>query len=587
MASGLRCAAAAVAVVALAACSGIPSGGPARVVRRVHAEGEEPVEPGGGVRRLVPQNPRAGSSASDIVRDYLTAETNPDNDYAIARRYLVPAARWDAGARTVVYTGARRHAAADINGDRATVRVTVDAVGTISPAGEYRPRTTPVTLTFRLRDVPGSGWRLSDVPTGLLLSVRDVATSFARSTLYWTDQARRLVPDLVFLRRVDQPAADLVRALLLGPRGWLAPAVRSAIPRGTKLLDASAAGDGVVRLNFSREIRNAPQESLSALVAQVVWTLTEREDVQAVQLLAEEEPLAVPGRPGLRDHRRSDWTDFAPVPPTADRRLFFVRQGVANAFDDAGRLYESVASTPALTSLAVNRGGTWLAGVTRASAGARQSLILVDLTGREATRTAVSADSITAPTWEPGGTLVWAVQTTGEGQQIVTAPVGGGPLGVVPVPASLPLPVTSLRLSPDGARVAIVAGAGKNASLWVARVERPASGGRVLGDPRQVVPSVRGVTAAAFDGARQLLFATYDGKRPALHRVDLDGFALETPIASGLPARPVTALTVSAGVPEGVPADRVVSSGGRLYRRTPGAEWAPLRAGGGAAAFSG
>lgn len=586
MASVGRVVAAGLAAVALTACSGVPSGGPARVVRKVHAEGEEPVEPGGGVRRLVPQNPRAGSSPDDIVRDYLTAETNPDDDYAIARRYLVPLGRWDAAARAVVYTGARRHAAPVVEDDRATVRVTVDPVGTISAAGEYRPRTAPVTLTFRLRDVPGVGWRLSDVPPGLLLAARDVATSYVRSTLYWTDQARRLVPDLVFLRTTDQPVAGLVRALLDGPRGWLAPAVRSAIPRGTELLSLSAVDDGVVRLNFSREIRNAPRESLSALVAQMVWTLTEREEVRAVQLLAEEEPLAVPGRPGLRDHRRADWTDFAPVPPTADRRLFFVRNGAANAFDDAGRLYENVARTPSLVSLAVNREGTWLAGVARA-AGGRQSLILVDLTGGEATRTVLTADRVTAPTWEPGGTLVWAVQTNGEAQQVVTAPVGGGPSGVVSMPASLPSPVVSLRLSPDGARAALVAGAGRDAALWVARVERPASGGRVLGDPRRVVPSLRGVTAAAFDGARQLLFATYDGKRPALHRVDLDGFALETPIASGLPARAVTALTVSAGVAEGVPADRVVSSGGRLYRRTPGAEWAPLRARGGAATFSG
>jgi hypothetical protein len=578
--------AACVAVVALAACSGVPSGGPVRVVRRVHAEGEEPVEPGGGVRRVVPLNPRAGATPDDIVRDYLIAETNPENAYAIARRYLVPSARWDPGARAVVFTGARRHAAPDVDDDRATVRVTVDPVGTISAGGEYRPRTAPLTLTFRLRDVPGSGWRLSEVPPGLLLSVRDVSTSFERSTVYWTDQARRLVPDLVFLRKTDQPIADLVRALLFGPRGWLAPAVRSAIPRGTELLnDPPPLVDGVVRLNFSREIRNAPRESLSALVAQVVWTLTEREEVQAVQLLAEEEPIAVPGRPGLREHRRADWADFAPVPPTVDRRLFFVRDGAANAIDDAGRLDESVARTPPLVSLAVNRDGTWLAGVARRPGG-RQSLILVDLTGREATRTVVTADRITAPTWEPGGKLAWAVQTIGEGQQIVTAPVGGGAAGVVPVPASLPSPVTSLRLSPDGARVAVVAGAGRAPSLWLARVERPASGGRVLGDPRRVVP-LRGVTAVAFDGARQLLFATYDGKRPALHRVDLDGYALEAPIAAGLPARAVSALTVSAGVPEGVPADRVVSSGGRLYRRTPGAEWAPLRAGGGAAAFSG
>ena len=565
----------------LAACSSIPSGGPARVVRRIPPEGPEPPEP--RVERRLAPIPPLDTPPDGIVRNFLIAQGNPADGYAVARNYLAAQGEWNPAARAVVYDE-RRLAAPRVSDERATVSVTLDPVGTISATGEFRPSAAPVRVTFRLRFVTGVGWRIVDAPPGVLIGADDVATAFQRATLYWPDQARRLVPDLVFLPAGEAPVAAAVRALLGGPRGWLAPAVRTGIPKGTELLDPPAVVDNVVTLNFSREVRGAVQDTLGAFgtfVAQLVWTVTERPDVRVVRLLVEGEPLAVPGRPGLRDHRREDWAEYAPVPATADRRLFHVRGGQASALDDAGRRSTIPVGRP-VESLSVNRKGTTLAVVTRPDQG-RQSLVVVDLTGAEPPRTVVTADRITPPTWEPGGDVVWAVQTNGAAQQVVAAPAQGGLFTVVDVAGPLPGPITSLRLSPDGARAAVVAGSGRAAQLWVARVERPASGGRVLGQPLRVAPSVRGVTAVAFDGAAHLLAATADGRRPALYRVDVDGYHLEVLRAAGLPAGPVTALAVSAGSP----ADRVAASAGRLWRRTPGADWAPLPGRGTAPAFAG
>ena len=570
---------AAVVVCAVGAgCTGVPSGGPVRIVRRVPPEELDAPEP--RVRRIAP-NPAPDAPPDDIVRGYLTAQIDPADGYAVARRYLAPQVEWQPNARAVVYVN-RRLGAPVVSGDRATIAVTLDpVVGTIAQTGEFRPRTAPVSVTFRLRRLPDVGWRLAEAPPGLLVGRADVATTFQRATLYWPDQARRLVPSPVFLPTSEQPVASVVRALLAGPRGWVAPAVRTAIPAGTELLAPPEVVDGVATLKFSREIGRASQETLRTLVAQVVWTLTDRADVDVVRLFAENDPLDVPGRPGLRDHRRNDWLDHAPVPATADRRLFFVRDGVPYATDEAGRV-SRLADTPPLASVAVNRGGTTLAAVTRPSGG-RQSLLVYDLTGREPVRTVTTADRITPPTWEPGGDVVWVTQSSDTGQQVVAAPSDGRLFMVVPVPAALPTPVTALRLSPDGARAALVAGAGAGSALWLARVERPASGGRVLGAPIRVAPGVRGVTAAAFDGAAHLLVASRTGERPALHRLELDGFALEQQRDAGLPAGVVTALAVSAGFP----ADRVASTGDRMWRRTPGAEWAALRSRGVSATFAG
>lgn len=567
------------ALVVATGCSGIPSGGPARVVRRVPAKDAEALEP--RVSRVIPK-PAADAGPEDIVFGYLGAQAVPTDDFAAARSRLAPGVEWRPDARAVVYASrdTRVPVISGAGRDRATVAVTFASTGTVSAAGEYRPRSASVPVTFRLRLVPDIGWRLTEAPPGLLVSAADVSAALQRATLYWPDQARRLIPAPVFLPASDRPVAAIVSALLAGPRGWIAPAVRSEIPEGTELLDPAEIVDGVVTLNFSREIRGASQESLRTLVAQVVWTLTERPEVRAVRLLVEDSPLAVPGRADVREHHRADWADHAPVPPTADRRLFFVRNAAAYALDEAGRL-SRVVRTPPLSSLAVNRAGTALAAVTRPSGG-RQSLLLVDLAGKAAPRTVTTASRITPPTWEPGGDVVWAVGATGSDQRIVAARVAGG-VSTVAAPASLPSPVSALRLSPNGARAAVVAGSGRSASLLLLRVERGESGGRALASPLRVLPSARGVTAVAFDGAAQLLVASYTGGRPALYRLDLDGFGLVVQREAGLPGRPVTALTVSTGEP----ADRVASSDDRLWRRTPGADWAAVQGRGRAATFAG
>jgi hypothetical protein len=131
--------------------------------------------------------------------------------------------------------------------------------------------------------------------------------------------------------------------------------------------------------------------------------------------------------------------------------------------------------------------------------------------------------------------------------------------------------------------VAFVAGSGAAATLLLARVERPASGGRVVADPRAVVPGVRGVTAVAFDGPAQLTYAVRGSPRAQLYRVDLDGYNLVRQRDEGLPSAVVDALAASTASPP----DRVASAAGRLWRRAPGADWVALAGRGSAAAYAG
>jgi hypothetical protein len=566
----------AVALLSLTGCAGIPSGGTSKVVRRVLAEGPDlPETP--KFRRAVPANPPDNGAPDDMVRGYLLAQTSSDGDHAIARKYLAPGVGWNAAGVTVYQSPSIGRPV--VRGATATVVATFRRVGSIEPNGEFRPPLTPSsTVTFTLRRV-AAGWRLAAAPAGVLLSRDDLVSTFQRVTLYHLSAARRLVPRPVFLRASDQPLASVMRALLAGPGGWLGPAVRTAIPQGTELLDAPTLVDGVATLNFSREVRRAPQETLASLVAQVVWTLTEPGlNVGSVRLLAEGEPLVVPGHGAVRESVRTDWDDYAPVPATDDLRLFFVRNGAAWALDEAGRM-SRLPPTPPLSSVSVNRPGTWLAAVTRPSGG-RQSLLVGTLDGSVAPHAVLSAERITAASWEPGGDVVWVATTSARSVQVSAVTVASGAVApVAAAPGGTPL---VLRLSPDGARcLLVVAGAGGGVASWVARVERSASGARRLAEQRALAPSVTSVTAAAFEGAGQVLLAgVADGVR-GLYRVDADGWNRTPAIGShGLPGSPVTAVTASTASPP----ERIASAAGRLWRRSPGADWAPVPGTGPAAA---
>lgn len=568
-------------LLSVTACAGVPSSSPVRTVRRVPAEAPD-VPEGRSFRRRLPPNPPAGASPVAIVNGFLLAQLSYDADHAIARKYLAPGVTWNAAAPVTVYATSPRFGTPAVRGGSATVTAAFDVLGTISAEGDFRPPVRPVgPTTFRLRRVAGE-WRLATAPVGVLLSREELGDVFQRVTLYFPNAARRLVPYPAFLRTSDQPAASVVRALLAGPRGWIAPAVRSAIPDGTELLDPPTVVDGVVTLNFSREIRRAPQETLGALVAQLVWTLTEPTlAVDAVRIQAEGDVLAVPGRGELREHRRSDWVEYDPLAPPGDARLFFVRDGVPYGVDGTG-LATRVAAVGGVESFAVNRSGSHLAAVV--ADGTRRALVIAETSGATPPRRVLVADRLTAPTWEAGADAVWTAATNGDVTQVVAVPVAGA---VAAVEASLPAgTVEALRLSPDGSRAALlVARPGRtDAGLWMLRVQRPPTGGRVVTDGRPVAPRVSAITAVTFDGAAQLVVAGVHGGVRTLVRLEVDGFSLGSLRIQGLPpGGTVTALASWTSTPP----DRVAVVGGRMWRRSPGVDWTPLPGTGTGVTFAG
>jgi len=195
--------------------------------------------------------PASGSSPSEIVENFLLAGTDFGDHHAIARQYLTRAANrsWQPGPGPAVTVIARPPTVSSTHRpfgsqDTAVVEISAQELGKLSTSGQYTPAAhgqAQLNQEFTLQQVHHQ-WRIATLPSGgvnqpsseLLLTKDLFRLAYQPRNLYYFDPAgkgRDLVPDPVFVP-IDSsdPAAELVRALLVSPQQWLAGAVLSAFP---------------------------------------------------------------------------------------------------------------------------------------------------------------------------------------------------------------------------------------------------------------------------------------------------------------------------------------------------------------------
>ena len=157
-------------------------------------------------------------------------------------------------------------------------------------------------------------------------------------------------------RRVPQttmPATAAVKALLAGPTAEdRAAGLGSAVPEGTRLLGLTIVGTAA-RVDLSgRFASGGGTLSMTARVAQVVYTLTQFRTVRSVEFLLDGSPVDALGGEGIvltGGQRRSDWTSFEPAifveSPGAGAGILspFTFSGTASVFEGSfqARLIDS------------------------------------------------------------------------------------------------------------------------------------------------------------------------------------------------------------------------------------------------------
>ena len=290
---------------------------------------------------LIMSPPAPGWSASQIVRSFLLASADFGDHHAIAREYLTGAASrsWQPGpgpAVTVIAQPPTIVSARQPFGSQntAVVEISAQELGKVSASGQYIPADrggSQLTQGFTLERVDRQ-WRIATLPSGgvnqtsseLLLTKDVFQLAYQPRDLYYLDPTGKgLVPDPVFVPNDSaEPAADLVRALLVSQAGWLGGAVLSAFPPAAELLRPVQILPGsktaVVDLGLPKSATSPA--SLAGMASQLVWTLTGSSygsaAIQAVKLEVNGRVWTPPGA-GSAVLARSDYPQPALEPPLA------------------------------------------------------------------------------------------------------------------------------------------------------------------------------------------------------------------------------------------------------------------------------
>ena len=206
-------------------------------------------------------------------------------------------------------------------------RVGIAAAGLESPKPSPIPFPGKIDEVVRLREAKVLEAELSELASGVeSLRAQRREKAAVKQRLDMSIQARERL--IAVPAEVPQDASTAgfepeaaVTQLLDGTAGLSVPTgVRSAIPSGTRLLDARISGD-TVTLNFSEELAGVEANGLVFAIAQIVYTAagitTDRPDgTYEVAIQIDGEDITVPDDEGVelnRPVRPSDYPTLRPV----------------------------------------------------------------------------------------------------------------------------------------------------------------------------------------------------------------------------------------------------------------------------------
>ncbi|MDF0529045.1 MtrAB system accessory lipoprotein LpqB [Tsukamurella sp. 8F] len=490
----------------VASCASIPDRSSPRVIGDLGGESTAADRAIGPVRDAAPEI---------IVRDFLKANAHAASDYAASRKFLVPAGtqRWEVPSQAVVVSKI------DVIPTERTANVTkmtirAQSEGRLGSDGTYEPSDGSITQNVQLASVDGQ-WRiqgLSDVDRSpmLLIDSEEFRSAYRRYLLYYPDPSgRTMVPDARWLASSRQRLpGDLLNLLVRGPRASLQDAVFNPFGRNSSVRgsvtdvagspDSAGVGYSGVRVDFDGVPKVEPDVA-KLLAGQVVWTLAGA-DVQGPYVITAD---GVP----LDDKHPSGWNqnDVASVSPTASSDLAMGLHGVLD-----GRFVKvtSGAATPVagtlgqltnIQSVGMSGSGRRVAAVldTRDRGPDQAASLLVGAYGGVPTQV-LTARSMTRPSWMPDDATLWTVL---DGNRVVrlrqdqsTGEVTQMDVDSSEVAPAAPGPITALRLSRDGVRVALVVG-GK---VLVGVVQQKTNGQPMIAHLQQIATD-RDMSASSVD----------------------------------------------------------------------------------------
>ena len=538
-----------VAAAALAGgCSFIPSGtGP----QPASAPGPPPGA--GPCCGLLVRGPQPDWSPEDVVTNFLLASAIHANDFRVARQYLTQSASraWQPGKRVTILTKepqvtpVQPHLAAPTN---QTVLVAGQEQAILNSAGQYIPApggkaTDQPTEEFFLQKVKGL-YKIAQISQGgkvsreLLLTNDLFQLEYTPRNLYFYGLRNwKLLPYPVFVPiQGKDPPVTLIDDLIKGPSGWLRGAAQSAFPLKSHVVlpiqvfpGPSGGRTAVVNIAVPGHVQGWQE---SRMAAQLVATLTS--PVYSPPLFRAV-TVKINGRPwqpssgpggalGLSASQRY-------IPHLlADAEAYYLAQdGVLRSLSSGSDRSavvtrgSGVAQVP-LAKIAVSPGGGRLAGLAGPANTVYTGALVTGPSHRQSVeqlQAQLTGTSFTSLSWDNSDDL-WVVGTKGHQQGVRVLITGQGPGVPVQLP-DLHGPVTSLRVAPDGVRVAMIVGEGTRAHLVLAAAMRDRAGGFRLTKAAPLGSALRGVSSLTWYDEDHLLVITRSGADSQYWEVPVDG----------------------------------------------------------------
>jgi hypothetical protein len=534
------------AAVLAGGCSFIPAGaGP-------QPASAPPPPPGAGpCCGLLVSGPQPGWSPEDVVKNFLLASAIRANHFRVARQYLTQSAsrNWQPGTAVTILTKEPKVTPLQsrVAEPNQTVVVTGQEQAILNSAGQYIP--APGGLppeNFILKNVNGlykidqlisAGQR--KISHELLLKSDLFQLEYTPRNLYFYGLRNwKLLPYPVFVPiQGKDPPVTLIDDLINGPSGWLNGAAKSAFPPRSRVVPPiqvfpgpSGGRTAVVNIAVPGHVQDWQE---SRMAAQLVATLTSPVYspplFRAVKVKINGRPWQPSGHPGSA-LGLSMSQGYIPHLPADAMAYSLAQDGVLRSLSPGSTRGAVVTRGPgvpqvALTKIAVSPGGGRLAGLAGPANTVYTGTMVTGPTHRQSIQqlqAQLSGTSVSSLSWDNSDDL-WVVGTKGHRQVVRVLITGQGP----GVPVSLPDlggPVTSLRVAPDGVRVAMIVGAGARAHLVLAAAVRDPAGGFALTERAPLFSALPPVTALTWYDEDHLLVITKSGENSQYWEVPVDGY---------------------------------------------------------------
>lgn len=443
-------------VLLLAGCVSVPTSGP--VARHTLQQ-----QPANQDVEIAPVPPAAGAAPALIIEGFLHAMVTFQNDYAVARQFLTPAAsqEWRPDSGVEIYA----EGYPPVVTDNSAV-LNAPLVGTLDVNGVFIP---PGGLTYHhdfglVRDEQGQ-WRISKPPRGLLISQYLFASTYVRVSVYfWDASGSWLVPDARYFAKGQRALSGAVESVFSGPSTWLLPVTRPLNNPGLTVDTVSLADSGIVGVSL-HEASLPGAEQRERLLAQLAWTVADLDGVTGVRVRSAGTVWAH-GNDGVVTPR--DFADAAPTERDPSPLVFALARGGLNRVNDSTSGGELVPVAPALArvnSFAVRHDQGQFAAVTD-----DRTQLRTATTGEGASRLEFSGAGLLRPQYSRFGELWVGTDRPSTGARVeVLANAHRLQVSLLGLPAGS---LKAVRVSPDGVRVAMIIASQGVTHLGIARVGR-------------------------------------------------------------------------------------------------------------------